>query len=765
MNRLSLFKSALVGGLLASLGLVVFIPHRADALVGLQGNAAPDKVFVYDTGVYYDRTGSGTFVNYGKTTGNYAVYIGTQAPMEGLSFQMNNWGTGTAGTQNLDYYYSGPSTFLNPGGFSALPLSSNPSNDFKISNASNIATVTFDPKTNWTKQTINGVSAYWVKIVSSGPSSGYTLAPASTNVKATVYNLKVQVNDEDGTPNTDDLVWNLDSTCGLDSPAVSELNAGNGVHYVALRSDNGSCTLSTSVFARLTFQTTVTGLTTSVKDLTSTPFVLNYPTKVVVADESGNLISNAGVYVNNPAALSSTITSGNSYMLAGDFQNAVLYVTANGYVTEDGSAGNTAFSTVNSGASTMQTVINLASPNAACTGSVASGVTVSCAPLRRDEVMTVQANGAALSGAMVTMYTDSGMTVIANDIAQTKGIHNATDASNTTDANGVVKMALASGTYYYKIVSAGNPDKTGSITVTSGVANSQTVDVVAPVAPPASAQVSTSQSTVVASPLSVVADGSQTTLITVALKDASGNPITSGVAVWMSSSLNGVTYSPSVTSDASGMATFTAKSTAAGSAQFTVNAGGLSLLSRPTVQFTAVPSSPSSPSSPSAPSAPSTPGTCSYQVGSLVKLPNDGNPNTQEDTAVYFYGSDCKRHAFSNDKVYFTWYTNFNSVMVVSAQTLASMPLGKNVTYRPGVKLVKFASLNNVYAVSHGGVLRWVATEAAASGLYGSTWNKKVDDISDAFFVNYTFGANINAATDFNITTELQNALTIGANM
>ncbi len=141
-------------------------------------------------------------------------------------------------------------------------------------------------------------------------------------------------------------------------------------------------------------------------------------------------------------------------------------------------------------------------------------------------------------------------------------------------------------------------------------------------------------------------------------------------------------------------------------------------------------------------------------VHALVKLPDDGNPQTQEDSAVYYVGTDGRRHAFPNSKVYFTWYPNFNSVTVISAQKLASIPLGANVTYKPGARMVKFTTDLRVYAVSKGGVLRWVKTEGAAIGLYGSDWNKKIDDISDAFYVNYTFGPDISSASDYSVAGE-----------
>jgi photosystem II stability/assembly factor-like uncharacterized protein len=122
--------------------------------------------------------------------------------------------------------------------------------------------------------------------------------------------------------------------------------------------------------------------------------------------------------------------------------------------------------------------------------------------------------------------------------------------------------------------------------------------------------------------------------------------------------------------------------------------------------------------------------------------------------AVYFYATDGKRHAFTNDKVYFSWFTDFSTVKEVSADFLSSLTLGKNVTYRPGVKMVKFQTSPQVYAVSKGGVLRAVSTEAVAAALYGAIWNKQIDDISDVFYKNYTFGEPIVLASDYSPAQE-----------
>ena len=133
--------------------------------------------------------------------------------------------------------------------------------------------------------------------------------------------------------------------------------------------------------------------------------------------------------------------------------------------------------------------------------------------------------------------------------------------------------------------------------------------------------------------------------------------------------------------------------------------------------------------------------------------------------AVYYVGTDGKRHAFPNEKAYFTWYTGFDGVLSLDSSTLSSMPLGTNVTYRPGVRMVKFTTLGRVYAVSRYGTLRWVASESAATSLYGSAWNTKIDDISDTFFSDYTFGADINTAADFNVTSEASTVASINVNL
>jgi len=128
-----------------------------------------------------------------------------------------------------------------------------------------------------------------------------------------------------------------------------------------------------------------------------------------------------------------------------------------------------------------------------------------------------------------------------------------------------------------------------------------------------------------------------------------------------------------------------------------------------------------------------------YSAGDLIK----GSLAT-----VYYYGSDGSRYAFPNEKSYFTWYTDFSGVVTISDSALAAIPLAGNIVYRPGANMIKIQSDNKSYVVTPQGQIRWVETEAAASGMYGSDWNQHIDDVPDVFFVDYTVGTSLTDAGD-----------------
>jgi hypothetical protein len=127
------------------------------------------------------------------------------------------------------------------------------------------------------------------------------------------------------------------------------------------------------------------------------------------------------------------------------------------------------------------------------------------------------------------------------------------------------------------------------------------------------------------------------------------------------------------------------------------------------------------------------------EVGQLVKRPDM--------TAVYFIDQDNRRHAFPSALIYNSWYSDFSNIETISADLLASIPLGTNVTMRPGTNLIKIQSDPKVYAVEPYGVIRWVESEPIAKALYGDNWNIQIVDVSVAFFGNYQKGSSIGTAS------------------
>jgi plastocyanin len=133
--------------------------------------------------------------------------------------------------------------------------------------------------------------------------------------------------------------------------------------------------------------------------------------------------------------------------------------------------------------------------------------------------------------------------------------------------------------------------------------------------------------------------------------------------------------------------------------------------------------------------------TTAFSPGDLIK----GSGST-----VYYFGPDGRRYVFPNDKTYFTWFSDFSKVKQVPDGVLGTIPLARqNITYRPGKKMVKITTDPRTYVVDQGGVLRHIGSEQLAETLYGLNWKNQIDDVPDAFFVNYKVGTGIQTASDY----------------
>jgi len=228
----------------------------------------------------------------------------------------------------------------------------------------------------------------------------------------------------------------------------------------------------------------------------------------------------------------------------------------------------------------------------------------------------------------------------------------------------------------------------------------------------------------------VKADGIDQVRITVTLKDSALQAVRDK-KVYLASSrekLDEISVESDVTNDF-GKATFLVRSLKNGASTFTAWVDNKSIVRVANVNFGNGLS-------------------VAVNVGDLIKIPDDNDDRSLSDTAVYYYGRNGRRYVFSNEKVYFTWYKDFGKVKIIPVDQMSLIPIGGNVTYKAASKLVKFQTDVKTYLPTKGGVLRWVQTEEAARRLFGTEWNKQVDDISEAFYINYKFGKPIENALD-----------------
>jgi hypothetical protein len=140
-----------------------------------------------------------------------------------------------------------------------------------------------------------------------------------------------------------------------------------------------------------------------------------------------------------------------------------------------------------------------------------------------------------------------------------------------------------------------------------------------------------------------------------------------------------------------------------------------------------------------------------FTIGFSVKAAMPDGTVVKGSGPVVYYILNDKRYAFPNKEVYESWYSFYTNIVAVSDENLAPIQLAGNVTFRPGMEMIKLTTDPKVYAIE-GKTLRWVSTEDLAEKFYGSEWNKRIFDVSDAFFQNYETGSAITKDTDFDPT-------------
>lgn len=662
----------------------------------------------------------------------------------------------TAGVGGVVVWEYMPAGLLGaPDPYAPLTLTTNTAGNFT---STGIKEITFTPPADWA----SGEGGYYFVRVRTVQSYAAGMLPLAGEGKGTIYNVHVILADElsrnlSGPIPDYDLPNCTDTTLyGVLSPV-----AGDGVYQIAVgvpAAADADC--SFRIMSDDYLHTTAT-IGTPTTNVVLPNLELRYRTKVFVQDEMGNDITGATV---THGGFAPAATDGTGGYFWGDVGSAgTVRVVRSGYVTNlsDGSADAQLLS-VNPGSSTASTWVyfDRATP-CGDGGSVAAGATVHCTALQRDYTMTVRDSvGAAVQGATVTMYVDAARTILAEN-----GVPGSGAATGATDASGRIEFALASGTYFTKATKAGYNDATGSITVESGILHTDALTLTT--APVGGGVASAARSWVDAVPSTVTVDGAAGSTVTVQVADTDGFAV-AGATVTVSSSLAGSSFAPAATAttNASGQAAFTIRSSAAGTATISATANGTRITDTAAVVFTSPAATPPPVPVPVPDGRPA--------PGSLIKLacpPNAGvNDPCKEVSSV---GTDGARHSFPNQAVFFTWFpAGFSSVTIqtITPSVLVSFPLGRNVTHKPGVKLVKSPTNPRVYAVTKGdgsfGWLREVTSPEIAATLYGPAWARSVTDFSDVFMVNsYRVGTPIINAGDYNPTAEQAANATIDASM
>lgn len=137
------------------------------------------------------------------------------------------------------------------------------------------------------------------------------------------------------------------------------------------------------------------------------------------------------------------------------------------------------------------------------------------------------------------------------------------------------------------------------------------------------------------------------------------------------------------------------------------------------------------------------------QPSQAAYTPADGDLiKTATDPAIYYIGSDSKRHLYVNEVTFWTWYegswSNLKSngvtktITVLSQADFDNLEVGANAKVKPGAKLVKFQNSPKIYTSVSYGQLAPVPDDATAKNLFGDNWSTKIITIQNGFETDYT---------------------------
>lgn len=140
---------------------------------------------------------------------------------------------------------------------------------------------------------------------------------------------------------------------------------------------------------------------------------------------------------------------------------------------------------------------------------------------------------------------------------------------------------------------------------------------------------------------------------------------------------------------------------------------------------------------------------------------------------VYYYASNGTRHVFPTTMILDSWYGPYdadgiptsdgsvcNAVYELPASEVATVFIGGNMTFRPGVFVTGITTDANArYVVSRGGILHRLMPIGLMEEIYPGMAQSRVRLSKDQFFVNFLMGANITSAAEYDPVVEFNTTI------
>ncbi len=141
-------------------------------------------------------------------------------------------------------------------------------------------------------------------------------------------------------------------------------------------------------------------------------------------------------------------------------------------------------------------------------------------------------------------------------------------------------------------------------------------------------------------------------------------------------------------------------------------------------------------------------------LGSSSDVPTGAYMRSLSWNTVYYVDSNRVRHPFLDAQTFFTYASDFSSVLFTEDSVLKDFTLGAPMLPKPGVILIKVQSVPKVYIMSDSGALRWITSEDVARNLFGDRWADYVIDVPVTAWSHFTFGDDVTNAEDVEVNVE-----------